>query len=148
MALERENDKRVNELFELREEARHNFAQQTHIDPQCITVGNEEQQLMEQMLRAVEEHLADADYGVEQLAADTCMSRSALYAKMRTMLGISPADFIRNVRLKRAAAMLAETDTPIGVIAEQCGYNTHKAFSSNFKRLFGMLPSQYREKGI
>ena len=76
------------------------------------------------------------------------MSRSALYAKMRTMLGISPADFIRNVRLKRAAAMLAETDTPIGVIAEQCGYNTHKAFSSNFKRLFGMLPSQYREKGI
>lgn len=148
MALERENDKRVNELFELREEARHNFAQQTHIDPQRITVGNEEQQLMEQMLRAVEEHLADADYGVDQLAADTCMSRSALYAKMRTMLGISPADFIRNVRLKRAAAMLAETDTPIGVIAEQCGYNTHKAFSSNFKRLFGMLPSQYREKGI
>lgn len=143
--LEKENDARVNRLFELREEARHQFAEATSIDPQQISVGCEEEAFAEQMLRAIKEHLADADYGVDQLAADVCMSRSALYAKLRTMLGVTPSDFIRNVRLKHAAQLLAETQIPISEIAARIGYNTHKAFSANFKKMFGILPSEYRQ---
>jgi AraC-like DNA-binding protein len=96
------------------------------------------------MLKALETHLSDADYGVDQLAQDVFMSRSALYTKLRNMLGISPADFIRNVRLKHAAQLLSDTDLAIGEIAERVGYNTHKAFASNFKKMFGVLPSEYR----
>lgn len=142
--MERENDLRVNRLFELREEARHQFAESTHIDPRKIGTNNEEKELSAKMLAAIEAHLSDADYGVDQLAQDVCMSRSALYSKLRDMLGISPADFIRNVRLKRAAQLLSDTDMPIGEIADLMGYNTHKAFAANFKRMFGMLPSEYR----
>ena len=72
------------------------------------------------------------------------MSRSALYTKLRNMLGISPADFIRDVRLKRAAQLLSDTNMPIGEIADRVGYNTHKAFAANFKKMFGVLPSEYR----
>ena len=142
--MERENDRRVNRLFELREEARHEFAENTNIDPQKIAVNSEEEQLAERMLKALEAHLSDADYGVDQLAQDVFMSRSALYTKLRNMLGISPADFIRNVRLKHAAQLLSDTDLAIGEIAERVGYNTHKAFASNFKKMFGVLPSEYR----
>ncbi|MCR5395252.1 MAG: helix-turn-helix domain-containing protein [Bacteroidales bacterium] len=142
--MERENDLRVNRLFELREEARHQFAESTHIDPRKIGTNSEEKELSAKMLAAIEAHLSDADYGVDQLAQDVCMSRSALYSKLRDMLGISPADFIRNVRLKRAAQLLSDTDMPIGEIADLMGYNTHKAFAANFKRMFGMLPSEYR----
>ena len=146
--MERENDRRVNQLFELREEARHEFAENTNIDPQKITVNSEEEQLAERMLKALETHLSDADYGVDQLAQDVFMSRSALYTKLRNMLGISPADFIRNVRLKHAAQLLSDTDLAIGEIAERVGYNTHKAFASNFKKMFGVLPSEYRTPSI
>ena len=146
--MERENDRRVNRLFELREEARHEFAENTNIDPQKITVNSEEEQLAEQMLKAIETRLSDADYGVDQLAQDVCMSRSALYTKLRNMLGISPADFIRNVRLKHAAQLLSDTDLAIGEIADRVGYNTHKAFSANFKKMFGVLPSEYRSPSI
>ena len=142
--LERENDQRVNQLFELREEARHQFAENTNIDPQKISVNNEEKALVERMLRAIETHLSDDNYGVDQLAQDVFMSRSALYSKLRDMLGVSPADFIRNVRLKRAAQLLCDTDLPIGEIADRVGYNTHKAFVANFKKMFGVLPSEYR----
>ena len=142
--IERENDNRVNRLFELREEARHQFAEATNVDPQKIGVNSEEQQLTESMLKAIETHMADADYGVDQLARDIFMSRSALYAKLRNMLGISPADFIRNVRLKRAAQLLTDTNLPIGEVADRVGYNTHKAFVANFKKMFGALPSEYR----
>ncbi len=146
--MERENDRRVNRLFELREEARHEFAENTNIDPQKIAVNSEEEQLAEQMLKAIETRLSDADYGVDQLAQDVCMSRSALYTKLRNMLGISPADFIRNVRLKHAAQLLSDTDLAIGEIADRVGYNTHKAFSANFKKMFGVLPSEYRSPSI
>ncbi len=142
--LERENDSRVNQLFELREEARHQFAEATQIDPQKIGVNSEEQDLTERMLKAIEQHLSDSDYGVDQLAQDVFMSRSALYLKLRNMLGISPADFIRNVRLKRAAQLLTDTDKPINEISDLVGYNTHRAFATNFKKMFGVLPSEYR----
>lgn len=142
--LERENDRRVNQLFELREEARHQFAENTSIDPQKIGVNHEEEALAERMVKAIEEHLSNADYGVDQLAQDVFMSRSALYTKLRNMLGISPADFIRDVRLKRAAQLLSDTNMPIGEIADRVGYNTHKAFAANFKKMFGVLPSEYR----
>jgi AraC-like DNA-binding protein len=147
--MERENDNRVNQLFELREEARHQFAEATNVDPQKIGLNSEEQQLTERMLKAIENHMSDADYGVDQLAQDVFMSRSALYTKLRNMLGISPADFIRNVRLKHAANLLTDTQLPIGEIADLVGYNTHKAFATNFKKMFGMLPSEYRmPKGL
>lgn len=143
--LERENDQRVNQLFELREEARHQFAESTNIDPQKIGINSEEEELTARMLKAIEAHLSDADYGVDQLAQDVFMSRSAFYTKLRNMLGISPADFIRNVRLKCAARLLSDTELPIGEIADRVGYNTHKAFATNFKKMFGVLPSEYRD---
>lgn len=58
-------------------------------------------------LDSIDAHMEDSDFGVDQLAVEVCMSRSALYAKLRSMLCITPSDFIRNVRLKHAAQLLA-----------------------------------------
>lgn len=146
--MEKENDARVNQLFELRDKARHQFAESTEIDPRRISTTDEEEKLMERMLKAIDVHMGDVDFGVDQLAMDVGMSRSALYAKLRTMLGITPSDFIRNVRLKHAAQLLAKTQIPINEISLRIGYNTPKAFTTNFKRAFGMLPSEYRNPGI
>lgn len=142
--MERENDNRVNRLFELREQARHRFAASANIDPKKIGINSEEERLVEKMLKAIEANMENVSYGVDQLAADTAMSRTALYTKLRNMLGISPADFIRNVRLKRAAQLLADTQMPVSEIAARVGYGTHKAFSLNFKKAFGVPPSEYK----
>lgn len=142
--LERENDNRVNRLFERREEARHQFAENTRIDPKKIGVNSEEEELVAQLLKAIEAHITDSEYSVDQLASDVAMSRSRLYDKMRNMLGISPADFIRNVRLKRAAQMLADTSLSIAEISERVGFATARNFSQQFKKMFGLLPSEYR----
>lgn len=96
------------------------------------------------MLAAIDENLDNEDYGVDQLARDVAMSRSSLYDKLRTMLGISPADFIRNVRLKHAAELLTKTKLSIAEISERVGFNSPRIFSSNFKKMFGVLPSEYR----
>ena len=144
-ALVRENDNRVNHLFEMREEARHQFANNTNVDPKKIGVNPEEEVLVAKLLKAIEAHIADEGYGVEQLAADVALSRTNLYGKLRNMLGISPADFIRNVRLKRAAQLLTDNPTlSINEVSVRVGFSTPRNFSTQFKKMFGVLPSEYR----
>lgn len=110
-----------------------------------IGVNPEEETLVSKLVAAIEANIADEAYGVEQLAAGVAMSRSKLYDKMRAMLGISPADFIRNVRLKRAAQILASNPSvAISEVARSVGFATSRNFSAQFKKMFGVLPSEYR----
>lgn len=143
--LKRENDARVNHLFELREEARHQFAESANISPDKITINAEEEKLVSQMLKAIESHINEEQYNADLLARDVAMSRASLYKKLQTMLGITPTDFIRNVRLKRAAQLLAETHLSISEIADRVGFATARNFSSSFKKIFGVTPSEYRD---
>ena len=143
--MEHENDQRVNRLFELREEARHQFAESANIAPDKITINAEEEKKKKKMLKAIEAHIDDEQYNADQLARDIAMSRASLYKKMQTILGITPTDFIRNVRLKRAAQLLADTQLSINEIASRVGFVTARNFSSQFKKMFGVTPSEYRD---
>ena len=142
--MERENNERVNRLFELRDKARHQFAQSLHIEGKDITVNSEEERMVNLLMKYITINLDNAEYNVELLAADIGMSRTSLYKKMQQILGITPSDFMRAVRLKQAAKMLAETAMPINQIASAVGFQTSRNFSQNFKQMFGLTPKEYR----
>ena len=142
----KDNEKKVHQLFELREEARHQFAEAVKIDPEKIGIDEEETRLVEQMVECINKNMDNPEYNVDQLARDVAMSRSSLYAKLNNMLGITPSDFIRNVRLKYAATLLTNSDISISEVSLKAGYNSQRTFSTNFKKMFGMLPSEYRGK--
>ncbi|MBQ8158780.1 MAG: helix-turn-helix domain-containing protein [Prevotella sp.] len=144
--LKRENDERVNHLFELREEARHQFAESANISPDKIAINAEEEKLVSQMLKAIEAHIDNEQYNADLLARDVAMSRASLYKKLQNMLGITPTDFIRKVRLKRAAQLLTESQLSINEIATHVGFATARNFSSSFKKIFGVTPSEYRNR--
>ena len=142
--MEQENAERVNRLFELREEARQKFAESVHINVEKIAINMEEEELMKKMLLAINEHMDDCDYTVDSLASDIAMSRASLYRRLQTMLGITPNDFMRNVRLKRAAELLSETKLPVKQIAPMVGFLTPRYFSQCFQNVFGISPLEYR----
>ena len=144
MKMERENDERVNRLFELREEARHQFAQSVNIVPEKISANKEEELLVEKLLKAIAQNMDNLDYTVDQMASDVAMSRASFYKKMQAMLGITPNEFLRNVRLKHAARLLAETSEPVNQISLMVGFQTSRYFSQCFRQLFGMTPTEYR----
>ena len=142
--MEHENDKRVNQLFELRENARHQFAENTKIDPKKIGINQEEEMFLAEILKCIEQNMSNADYNVTQLARDVAISRTRLYEQLRNILGISPSEFIRNVRLKQAAQLLSDTQLPIMDVATKVGFNSARLFSTHFKKMFGVLPSEYK----
>lgn len=140
-----ENDDRVNRLFELRDEARHQFAENINVNPAGLASNADEEVLVQKLLTTIEANISDVSYTVDQLALDVGIGRTRLYKMMRTMLGITPNDFLRGVRLKHAARLLTTTPLPIAEVALKTGFNTPRYFSSHFKKMFGVLPSEYRD---
>lgn len=142
--LERENEARVNRLFELREEARHQFAKSVDVTSDGDATTIEADLMIQRVQKSIAENMDNADYTIELLARDVGMSRANLYKKMQARLGITPNDFMRNVRLKHAARLLAETSLPINQIALMVGFQTPRYFSQCFRDIFGVTPSEYR----
>ena len=101
--------------------------------------------LLHKAIAKIEEHLADADYNVQMLSDDLCMSRITLYRRIQELTGQSPTDFIRDIRLKKAAQLLLQSpDATIADIARKVGFSTPKYFSRCFREKFGQLPTEYR----
>ena len=75
------------------------------------------------------------------------MDRTVLYKKLQSITGLAPSDFLRSIRLKRAAQFLTQGQYPVAEVAEMVGFNTPKYFSKYFKEAFGVTPSQYAQNG-
>jgi transcriptional regulator GlxA family with amidase domain len=92
-------------------------------------------------------HAQPASYlTVEKLGQMVGMSRSAFSNHFSRLVGMTPHQYLTLVRLQRAANFLVTTDDPLMTIAEAVGYQSEAAFSTAFKRHFGIRPGEYRQK--
>lgn len=115
-------------------------------EPQDIPITSLDEKLIERAVRYVDANMARTDLSVEELAAELGMSRVHLYKRLKQITGKTPIEFIRLLRLKRAAQLLRESQLNISEIAYNCGFNNPKYFSRYFKDEFGVLPSVYQNR--
>jgi len=90
--------------------------------------------------------LDDAEFSVEDLARKLGMSRSVLYRRASEYFNASPAELIREVRLKHAAELLSESDEQVSAIAYATGFRSVSAFSRAFSRFTGATPREWRNR--
>lgn len=109
------------------------------------TLGEDDRRLMERVMEFVETHLGDSEVSVDDMAAAAAVSRSGLGRKMKSLMGVSPAEFLKESRLSRAATLLAETDLPIKDIAADCGFADLNYFGKCFKASRSITPGAYRK---
>ena len=116
-----------------------------HIDvrPTDVHITSLDEKLIEKAIRIVEENIGEADFSVEKFSREIGMSRVHLYKKLLSLTGKSPIEFIRTIRLQRAAQLLQKSQLSVSEIAYQVGFNNPKYFSKYFKAEFNMLPSTY-----
>jgi signal transduction histidine kinase/DNA-binding response OmpR family regulator/ligand-binding sensor domain-containing protein len=136
---------RIEMLIEQQEKRRKLFHKTIEISPSSITTTSLDEELVKKALATVEHNLDNASYSVNELAAELALSRRQLLRKFQSIIGLSPGEFIRSVRLKRAAQLLKNTQYNISEIAEKVGFSSIKYFNQNFKEEFGVAPTQYRK---
>jgi len=93
--------------------------------------------------RLIADHLSDSDFTIDQLCRDMAMSRTLFYVKLKSYTGKSPQDFIRIIRLERAAALLRSGHN-VTDAATLTGFDNPKYFSTVFKKYFNVSPSKYQ----
>ena len=98
---------------------------------------------LQQAINYVEKNIADEHYNVEQLSADLCMSRMTLYRKIQSLTGQKPTEFIRTIRLRRAAELLRENRLTITQISYATGFSSVSYFSRCFRTMYGVAPTQF-----
>ena len=134
---------KIANIINLRKNLRLLFKNKLTIEPHEITVTSLDEQFMRKALDLVEKNIAITDYSVETMSRDLGMSRTLLYKKILALTGKPPLEFIRSLRLKRAALLLSKSQMNVSEIAFQVGFNDPKYFSKHFKNEFGVLPSKY-----
>jgi DNA-binding response OmpR family regulator/nitrogen-specific signal transduction histidine kinase len=123
------------------------FQKQIEVNPAEITITPVDEKFLKDALAIVEKHMNDTEFSVEDFSREIFMNRVTLYRKILSLTGRTPIEFIRSIRLKRAAQLLEKSGKSIAEIAYEVGFNNPKVFSKFFKEEFHVLPSQYGKRG-
>jgi signal transduction histidine kinase/DNA-binding response OmpR family regulator/ligand-binding sensor domain-containing protein len=134
---------RIQHLIEQQNQRKKVFKNTIAIDPDNFTSSHVDKKLIKDALRHIEKNIDNASYSVEQLSKDLFMDRTGLYRKLSAIVGQTPSEFIRSVRLKRAAQLLVE-GFPVAEVAAKVGFGTTSYFTKCFQDEFGIKPSQYK----
>lgn len=116
------------------------------LEPENKPVETYDDKLLKKMAQVVEKHLAETDFDSAVLAEECGMSAMQLYRKLRELSQMTPSEFIRTVRMKRAMQLMANASIQVNEVSDMVGFNDPKYFSRIFTKIAGMSPSAYREQ--
>lgn len=114
----------------------------TPSQPQIVSF---DAQFMQQVMEVMEKEMENADLTIDEFAQQLNMGRTVFYQKLKSIIGLSPIDFIREMRIKRAKQLIDSGEYNISSVAYMTGFNDPKYFSKCFKKQFGMSPSEYNK---
>lgn len=142
---------RIVRLLEERARLRNAFAQELQSPAASdLKIGKTESMddvFMRKFMALIEESYPDSDFSIEKASDMLGLSRVHLYRKVKELTGVTPTDFLRNYRLKRAAALLREKGRNVNEVAYATGFSSPPYFSKCFKAAYTVTPTEYQEKG-
>ncbi len=134
---------RIGNLISSKDKMRKAFKATIDVNPSEITIVTADERFLKKCLKAIEENISNPDFGVEELSAAVGVSKAQLYRKISSITGQSSVQFIRSIRLKRAAQLLLQDDSSVSDIMYMVGFNSQSYFSKIFKEEFGCMPREY-----
>lgn len=134
---------RIENILKNRRILHQKFSRKIDVSPSEMTVTPVDEQFITDAIETVEKNMKNAGLGTELLADYMGVSRATLYRKIKAVTGMSVNDFIKTIRLKRAARLLKLSGLQIKEIAAETGFSTPSSFSTAFKKHFGVSPGQY-----
>ncbi len=136
---------RVKNIIESRAKLKSTFSNNRviNLEPKKITATPVDELFLKKALESVEKNMSNSDYSVENFGNDVGLSRMQLYRKLKGLTDRSPNEFIRTVRLKRAAQLIHLDQMTISQITYEVGFNDLQYFRVCFKKQFGLNPSDY-----
>jgi YesN/AraC family two-component response regulator len=133
----------VSKLIEQRQKLRERFTRDLRLEPRDIAVTSADEKFINRAMEIIEKNIGNSEFEVRQFEEEMFMSRMQLFRKIKALTNQTPGDFIRTIRLKRAASLIKQNFGNIAQITYEVGFNNPSYFAKCFKDLYGELPSDY-----
>ena len=105
-----------------------------------------DEQFMQKVMEFMEAQMDNAELTIDEFAEHLLLSRTIFYRKLKSIIGLTPVDFIREIRIKRSVQLIDSGAYNFSQVAYMTGFNDPKYFSKCFKKVMGITPSEYKEK--
>ena len=139
---------RIRNLIEQRRKLREKFSKEITINPQDILITSVDQNFLQKAMDIVEKHMSDEKFDVSMLSKEMNMSRSTLFRKLEAVTNLSPVEFTRSIRLKRAASLLKQQFGNVSEVALEVGFSNPSYFSRIFRKSYEVSPSEYAKSQL
>lgn len=136
----------IKNLLKTRDKLRAHFLKFGQVKDAETTFTNRDQGFILKLTDIVEKHLDDSEFSITRFAKEAGVSRTLLHLKLKKVVNLSASEFIRNIRLQKAAMLLKTTDHSIGEIAYKVGYSDSNYFSRSFKEKYQVNPSDFKQQ--
>ncbi len=146
----RELKVRVKNIIEQRQRLRDHFAEELNAGQPIATsssLPSMDHQFVQKAIDVVNNNLSDTDFDVNMFSSEMALSRTQLHRKIKALTDKTTSEFIRTIRLNKAAEMLRQKTDTVTQIAYETGFNNLSWFAKAFKEQFGMSPSEYTKSG-
>lgn len=136
----------VKNLIKSRELLKERYSKKIVAEPSRVTFSSIDEDLLKKAIGFVEKNIDNPEYNVESFVSDMGGSRTLLYRKINEITGMSIKEFILDMRLKRSAQLLEDTQMTVSEIAYQAGFSDAGYFSVCFKKHYGISPTEFKKK--
>ncbi len=137
---------RIKNLLKSREKLRERYRKELLLEPAAVIATSADEKFLKKIREFIETNMANPELDVKILTRELGMSRTMLFVKLKELVGFTPAELIKVIRLEKAAQFLIKTDLTIGEIADKVGFSYSKYFSTCFLEKFKMTPTEYRSR--
>lgn len=120
----------------------------TAMEPEQPEIEDKDSAFLINVIKYIKTNLSNSDLKVDDISKESGMSRTPFFKKIKALTGLSPNDFIREIRLNQAARLLGDSKMSISEIAYKVGFTSPKYFRECFKKQFGESPSDYMQKQV
>ena len=134
---------RVKNLIEQRKKLRERFRGEVVLKPADIAITSADEKFLRKVMETVEKFMSDTEFETETLAQEVGMSRMQLHRKLQALTGHSTREFVRTLRLQRAAELLKKKAGTVSEICYEVGFNSLSHFADAFRKQYGRNPSDY-----
>jgi AraC-like DNA-binding protein len=134
--------KRLQEIF-----SESGTASTKEYNPKPFLITTQDEDIMGKVMAIVEQNIDNGEFTVEDLSVAIGVGRTTMFNKIKSLTGLSPVEFIRDIRIKRAAQLLTESQLLIKEVSFMSGFSDTKYFGKCFKAKYGMTPLEYRNQG-
>lgn len=119
--------------------------EEVHEEEKVPDMSPNDRKFMDKLMELMEKNMDNGDLIVDDLVQHMAVSRSVFFKKLKTLTGLAPVEFIKEVRINRAVQLIETGEFSMTQIAYMVGINDPRYFSKCFKQKMGMTPTEYKE---